>query len=110
MQPTIKIIGVEPEDAASMTRALEKKRRIKLSEVDIFTDGCAVRQVGKENFRLARKLVDGMVTASVDEICAAIKDVFEDTRVIAELARPLHCGIKKLRHSGKMYRQNSCCY
>ena len=89
VQPTVKIIGVEPEDAASMSRALEKNRRIKLSEVGIFTDGCAVRQVGKENFRLARKLVDEMVTASVDEICAAIKDVFEDTRVIAEPAGAL---------------------
>ena len=89
VRPNVKIIGVEPEDAASMTRSLENNRRITLKEVGTFTDGCAVRQVGKETFRLARELVDGMITASVDEICAAIKDIFEDTRVIAEPAGAL---------------------
>jgi threonine dehydratase len=72
-----------------MTRSLENNRRVTLKEVGTFTDGCAVRQVGKETFRLTRELVDGMITASVDEICAAIKDIFEDTRVIAEPAGAL---------------------
>ena len=89
VRPNVKIIGVEPEDAASMTRSLEKNRRVTLKEVGTFTDGCAVRRVGKETFRLTRKLVDGMITASVDEICAAIKDIFEDTRVVAEPAGAL---------------------
>lgn len=89
VRPNVKVIGVEPEDAASMTRSLERKRRVTLDQVGIFADGVAVAQVGKETFRLARKLVDDMVTASVDEICAAVKDVFDDTRVIAEPAGAL---------------------
>jgi len=89
VRPEVKVIGVEPEDAASMTRSLERKRRVTLEQVGIFADGVAVAQVGKETFRLARKLVDDMVTASVDEICAAVKDVFDDTRVIAEPAGAL---------------------
>ncbi|MDD9903274.1 MAG: threonine ammonia-lyase, biosynthetic [Rhodospirillaceae bacterium] len=89
VRPEVKVIGVEPEDAASMTRSLERKRRVTLDQVGIFADGVAVAQVGKETFRLARKLVDDMVTASVDEICAAVKDVFDDTRVIAEPAGAL---------------------
>ena len=89
VRPEVKVVGVEPEDAASMTRSLERKRRITLDQVGIFADGVAVPQVGKETFRLARKLVDDMVTASVDEICAAVKDVFDDTRVIAEPAGAL---------------------
>lgn len=96
VRPGIRIIGVEPEDAASMTRALERKRRVRLDQVGIFADGVAVAQVGKEPFRLARKLVDDMVTTSVDEICAAVKDVFDDTRVIAEPAGALAvAGLKK---------------
>ena len=89
VRPEVKVIGVEPEDAASMTRSLERKRRVTLEQVGIFADGVAVAQVGKETFRLARKLVDDMATASVDEICAAVKDVFDDTRVIAEPAGAL---------------------
>jgi len=89
VRPEIKIIGVEPADAASLTRSIERKRRVNLDQVGIFADGVAVRQVGKETFRLARKLVDEMVLASVDEICAAVKDLFDDTRAIAEPAGAL---------------------
>ncbi len=96
VRPSIKIIGVEPEDAASMSRSLESNRRVKLKQVGIFADGVAVAQVGKETFRLARKLVDDMVLASVDEICAAVKDVFDDTRLIVEPAGALAiAGLKK---------------
>ena len=96
LRPAIRIIGVEPVDAASLTRSLEKGRRVTLDEVGIFADGVAVRQVGKETFRIARKLVDDMVLASVDEICAAIKDLFDDTRSIAEPAGALAvAGLKK---------------
>lgn len=96
LRPEIKIIGVEPEDAASMTEALDKGRRVTLAEVGIFADGVAVKQVGKETFRIARKTVDAMITVSTDEICAAIKDIFDDTRSIMEPAGALAvAGIKK---------------
>ena len=74
-----KIYGVEPEDAACLKLALEAGTP-KLEEVGLFVDGCAVSQVGAENFRLIRKVVDTVITVGTDEICAAIKDIFEDTR------------------------------
>jgi threonine dehydratase len=96
LRPEIKIIGVEPEDAASMYEALKHDRRITLDQVGIFTDGVAVRQVGEETFRLARDLVDEMIVVSIDEICAATKDIFDDTRSIAEPAGALGtAGLKK---------------
>jgi threonine dehydratase len=94
--PSTKIIGVEPEDAACLKAALEKGRRVTLSEVGLFADGCAVAQVGKETFRVIRNTVDEVITASTDEMCAAIKDIFEDTRGIAEPAGALAlAGLKK---------------
>lgn len=96
VRPDIKIIGVEPEDAACLKAALDKGRRVTLPEVGIFADGVAVRQVGKETFRVIRQSVDEVVTANTDEICAAIKDIFEDTRSIAEPAGALAlAGLKK---------------
>ncbi|MBT3171314.1 MAG: threonine ammonia-lyase, biosynthetic [Rhodospirillaceae bacterium] len=96
LRPEVKIIGVEPEDAASLHTALRRGRRVRLDHVGIFADGVAVRQIGKEPFRLARKLVDEVVLASVDEICAAIKDIYDDTRSIAEPAGALAvAGLKK---------------
>jgi threonine dehydratase len=89
LRPGIKVIGVEPDDADAMTRSLKAGRRVKLEHVGLFADGVAVKQVGKETFRLARKLVDEMVLVDTDEICAAIKDVFEDTRVVLEPAGAL---------------------
>lgn len=89
LRPDVKIIGVEPEDAAPLSLALKRGRRARLDHVGIFADGVAVRQFGKEPFRLARKLVDDVVLASVDEICAAIKDIYDDTRSIAEPAGAL---------------------
>ncbi len=94
--PETKIIGVEPEDAACLKLALEKGRRATLKEVGLFADGCAVAQVGKETFRVIRDTVDEVITASTDEMCAAIKDIFEDTRGIAEPAGALAlAGLKK---------------
>lgn len=87
--PNIEIIGVEPEDASAMTNSLKVGRRIELNNVGLFADGVAVRKVGKHTFSLAKKYVDSMVTVSTDEICAAIKDVFEDTRSILEPAGAL---------------------
>ena len=89
LRPDVKIIGVEPEDAACMAAALEAGERVVLDHVGLFADGVAVAQVGEEPFRLARECVDEVITVSVDEMCAAIKDVFEDTRSIAEPAGAL---------------------
>ncbi len=87
--PETRIIGVEPDDAACLKIAMEKGRRARLPEVGLFADGCAVAQIGKETFRVIRKLVDEVITVSSDEMCAAIKDIFEDTRSIAEPAGAL---------------------
>lgn len=96
IKPGIKIIGVEPEEAASMHGALAANRRITLKQVGIFADGVAVRQVGKETFRLCKQHLDDMVLVSTDEICAAIKDIYDDTRSIAEPAGGVAtAGIKK---------------
>ena len=89
LHPGIKVIGVEPEDADAMTKSLKAGRRVKLAHVGQFADGVAVKEVGKETFRLCRKLVDEMVVVDTDAICAAIKDVFEDTRVVLEPAGAL---------------------
>ncbi len=89
LRPDIRIIGVEPIDADAMTRSLAAGRRIILPHVGLFADGVAVKQVGRETFRLARELVDEMIVVDTDSICAAIKDVFEDTRAILEPAGAL---------------------
>ena len=89
VRPAVKVIGVEPVDADAMTRSLKAGRRIKLDHVGLFADGVAVKEVGRETFRLCRSLVDEMVLADTDEMCAAIKDVFEDTRVVLEPAGAL---------------------
>ncbi|NOY61630.1 MAG: threonine ammonia-lyase, biosynthetic [Gammaproteobacteria bacterium] len=96
LYPEIKIIGVEPEDAPCMERALANGQRTVIDQVGIFADGVAVRQVGKEPFRVARQYVDSMILVNTDEICAAIKDIFDDTRSIAEPAGALAvAGMKK---------------
>ena len=89
ISPATKIIGVEPVDAAAMQRSLKAGKRVTLDHVGLFADGVAVKRVGKETFRLCRQLVDEMVLADTDEMCAAIKDVFEDTRVVLEPAGAL---------------------
>ncbi|HKK06753.1 MAG TPA: threonine ammonia-lyase, biosynthetic [Gammaproteobacteria bacterium] len=89
LYPHIKVIGVEPDDAPSMYRALEAGERVVLDQVGIFADGVAVRQVGEEPFRIARECVDEVLLVSSDAICAAIKDIFDDTRSIAEPAGAL---------------------
>ncbi len=89
VRPEIKVIGVEAVDADAMTRSLAAGRRITLKQVGLFADGAAVKQVGAETFRLCREHVDGMVLVDNDAICAAIKDVFEDTRSILEPAGAL---------------------
>jgi threonine dehydratase len=96
LYPNIRIIGVEPEDAAGMYESLKAGRRVTLDRVGIFADGVAVRRVGEETFALCRGHVDEIVLLDTDEICAAIQDVFEDTRSIVEPAGALAvAGLKK---------------
>ena len=95
-RPNIHIIGVEPDDAPCMHAALQAGERVMLEQVGIFADGVAVRQAGEETFRIAREHVDEILLVNTDEICAAIKDIFDDTRSIAEPAGALAvAGIKK---------------
>jgi threonine dehydratase len=96
LYPNVRIIGVEPEDAATMYESLKAGRRVTLDRVGIFADGVAVKRVGEETFTLCRAHVDEILLIDTDEICAAIQDVFEDTRSIVEPAGALAvAGIKK---------------
>ena len=94
--PKIKIIGVEPGDAAAMHNSLREKKRVVLDRVGVFADGVAVKKVGEETFRLCREHVDEIVLVDTDEICAGMQDIFEDTRSIVEPSGALAvAGIKK---------------
>ena len=84
LRPEVKIIGVEPHDACCLKAALDAGERVILPEVGIFAEGVAVAQVGKRNFDIARQYVDEVITVSTDELCAAIKDIYDDTRCISE--------------------------
>lgn len=96
VRPEVKIIAVEPDDAACLAAALEKGRRVRLKHVGIFADGTAVAQIGKETFRVLKDTVDEVVTVNADEISAAIKDIFDDTRSICEPSGALGvAGLKK---------------
>jgi threonine dehydratase len=104
VRPGIRIIGVQPEDSDAMARSLAAGRRVKLAHVGLFADGVAVKQVGKETFRLAQMYVDDIVLVDTDATCAALKDVFEDTRSILEPAGALSiAGVKAWveRHRAK---------
>jgi len=96
LKPEIKVIGVEPEDADAMARSLQQHERVLLSQVGLFADGVAVKQVGEETFRLASRYVDEIIRVDNDAICAAIKDVFEDTRSILEPSGALSIAGAKL--------------
>ncbi len=89
VRPGIKVIGVQTEDSDAMLQSVKKGRRVTLKDVGLFSDGTAVKLVGKETFRLTRALVDDFVVVDTDEVCAAIKDVFQDTRSILEPAGAL---------------------
>ncbi|MEI6328251.1 MAG: threonine ammonia-lyase, biosynthetic [Pseudanabaena sp.] len=89
LRPEIKIIGVEPVDSDAMSRSLQAGHRVRLEQVGLFADGVAVRQVGEETFRLCQQYVDEIILVDTDNTCAAIKDVFEDTRSILEPAGAL---------------------
>ncbi len=104
VRPEIKVIGVQPVDSDAMARSIAAGRRVKLEHVGLFADGVAVKQVGKETFRICRELVDDIVLVDTDAICAALKDVFEDTRAVLEPAGALSvAGLKTWceRHRGR---------
>ena len=89
LMPEVRIVGVEPVDADAMYRSLTAGRRVRLKQVGIFADGVAVREVGEQTFAIARRTVDEVVRVSNDEVCAAIKDIFDDTRTVMEPAGAL---------------------
>src|SRR5215207_5837214 len=89
LRPDVKVIGVEPFEADAMYRSLAAGSRVRLDHVGIFADGVAVREVGEITFRIVQQTVDEIVRVSNDEICAAIKDIFDDTRTIMEPAGAL---------------------
>ena len=94
--PKTKVIGVEPEDAATLYSAMKAGERIELPQVGIFADGVAVKKIGKNTFDIAKEFVDEVILVSIDELCAAIKDIFDDTRVVSEPAGALAvAGVKK---------------
>src|SRR5258706_1254085 len=96
LYPRVRIIGVEPADAAAMFESLRAGKRVTLQRVGLFADGVAVRRVGEETFALARRYVDEVLLVDTDEICAAIQDVFEDRRAILEPAGALAiAGLKR---------------
>jgi threonine dehydratase len=96
LRPEIRIVGVQPDDAAAMRDSIVAGKPVVLDHVGIFADGVAVRRVGDETFRLCRKYVDEIITVDTDQICAAIQDIFEDTRSIVEPAGGLAvAGVKK---------------
>ncbi|MFY8064296.1 MAG: pyridoxal-phosphate dependent enzyme, partial [Usitatibacteraceae bacterium] len=103
LSPSTKIIGVEPVDSNAMAASLAACKRVTLPHVNLFADGVAVKQVGEETFRLAQRYVDEMVLVSTDEICAAIKDIYQDTRSIMEPSGGLAlAGIKRYLEKNKL--------
>ena len=89
VRPEVRVVGVQTQDSDAMIRSVRAGRRVQLKDVGLFSDGTAVKRVGKETFRLTKALVDDFVTVDTDAVCAAIKDVFEDTRSILEPAGAL---------------------
>ncbi len=89
LSPDVKIIGVESDEAPSLERAMAAGKPVLLDKIGIFADGAAVRQIGEENFRIAKEYVDEVLLVTNNEICAAVKDIFEDTRSIPEPAGAL---------------------
>lgn len=96
LRPEVKIIGVEPEDADAMSQSVKSGQRVRLASVGSLADGVAVRQVGALTFEIVQKLVDDIIVVSNDEICAAVKDIYEDRRSILEPSGALaYAGVKR---------------
>ncbi len=96
VRPDIKVIGVQTSDSDAMYRSLKARKRVQLTDVGLFSDGTAVKLVGEETFRVCKKYVDEIILVNTDEVCAAIKDVFQDTRSILEPAGALAIAGAKL--------------
>lgn len=100
VRPEVKVIGVESDESACLKKALEKQRPTRLDYVGKFADGVAVGEIGQETFKILRDSIDGVVTVTDDEICFAIKDIFEETRSIAEPSGALAlAGLRKYAQS-----------
>ncbi|QEM83637.1 threonine ammonia-lyase, biosynthetic [Halomonas binhaiensis] len=96
LRPEIKVIGVESEDSACLKAAMKAGKRVVLEHVGVFAEGVAVAQIGKVPFQIVRDLVDDVITVNTDEMCAAVKDIFEDTRAVSETSGALSlAGLKK---------------
>jgi threonine dehydratase len=103
LQPEVRVVGVQTSDSDAMARSFAAGRRVPLHDVGLFSDGTAVRLVGEETFRLVRRYVDEIVTVDTDAICAAIKDVFQDTRSILEPAGALAiAGMKRVAERDRL--------
>lgn len=110
LRPEIKVFGVESEDSACLKAALEANERVVLDQVGVFAEGVAVAQIGEVPFTVMRELIDGVITVNTDEICAAVKDIFEDTRAVAEASGALAlAGLKKYIQQSGVSNQTLLC-
>ncbi|MCG7584207.1 threonine ammonia-lyase, biosynthetic [Photobacterium sp. OFAV2-7] len=106
LMPEIKVIGVEAEDSACLKAALDAGEPVTLDQVGMFADGVAVKRIGEETFRLCQQYIDDVITVTSDEICSAVKDIFEDTRAIAEPSGALSlAGLKKYAEEHQLQDQ-----
>ena len=106
LNPSVKIFGVEADDSACLKAAMYAGKRVQLDQVGIFADGVAVNMIGEETFRVIKENIDGVITVNTDEICAAIKDIYDDTRSITEPAGALAiAGLKKYVDQNKITGQ-----
>ena len=107
LRPDIRLIGVEAEDSACLLKAWQQGEPSDLDSVGLFADGVAVKRIGEQTFRLCYHYLDDLITVSTDEICAAIKDIFDDCRAIAEPAGALAlAGLKRYAHEQQLQQQN----
>ncbi|BBI58741.1 hypothetical protein HSBAA_00470 [Vreelandella sulfidaeris] len=109
LRPDIKVIGVEAEDSACLKAALEAGERVVLDQVGVFAEGVAVAQIGEVPFSLIQGLIDEVITVNTDEMCAAVKDIFEDTRAVAETSGALSLAGLKNIFSRPALKARRCC-
>ena len=112
LMPQIKVIGVEAEDSACLRAALDAGQPVDLARVGLFAEGVAVKRIGDETFRLCREYLDDVITVDSDAICAAVKDLFEDVRAIAEPSGALALAGLKSTFSSTTFRASvwrTCC-